>query len=53
MEGVNGFIKNSLPYFLFDFHLYFEVPSLTYDSLLKCFTTFHKYKMLIVFHLMK
>jgi hypothetical protein len=32
------FELNPLSYFLFYFHLYFEVPSLNYDSLLKCFT---------------
>jgi hypothetical protein len=34
------FELNPLSYFLFYFHLYFEVPSLNYDSLLKYFTTY-------------
>jgi hypothetical protein len=39
-EGINSFIKSPLSCFLFYFHLYFEVPSLNYDSLLKCIPTY-------------
>jgi hypothetical protein len=42
MEEITSSIK-SLSYFLFYSHLYFEVPSLNYDSLLTCFTIYNAY----------